>query len=252
MPSLRERAYKFERALNQIFDLEIFFYRALYRQMHLAEGKWGPPHVNYYEFGVGSGMTLSAYIEALKLICAQSNKDIYQYHIFGFDSFKGLPRKEHEKDNHCKWNEGRFSHSLSAVEKKVFEQGIDLKRGTVHFVKGFFKETLTRELREKLLKWPPSIITIDVDYYSSTKTALEWLRPMLASGTLFYFDDIWCFHGNPHYGELAAINEFNKVGEGLLTQYPLLGLSSMVFIYSKKKFEFSQHKRKGIAEDVAT
>jgi hypothetical protein len=210
----------------------------LYRQTQLAETGWGPPHPNYYEFGVGGGFNLCAYIEALKMICVQSKKDIYKYHMLGFDSFEGLPEKEDQKDNHCMWEKGKFSHDLSDVRKRIARQGIDLRKRTVHFIKGFFKETLTPELRQKLQKWPPSIVTIDVDYYSSTKEALEWLRPILSSGTLFYFDDIWCFHGNPRYGELAAINEFNKSEEGQLTQYPLLGLSSMVYIYSKRNFEF--------------
>lgn len=242
MSNLARRAAHFERDLNEVFNLEAFFYRALYRQMQLADGGWGPRSVSYYEFGVGEGLSITAYMTALRLICAQFKKDIYKYRIFGFDSFQGLPAKVSEKDNHCKWEKGKYASSLSRIKKKVQKQGLDLKRGTVHFIEGFFNETLTPELRQNLLKWPPSIVTIDVDYYSSTKTALEWLRPMLVSGTLFYFDDIWCFHGNPRYGELAAIKEFNRAGQGRLTPYPLLGLSSMVFIYSNRDFEFI-HKR---------
>lgn len=71
---------------------------------------------------------------------------------------------------------------------------------------------------------------------------LNWLRPILPSDTFFYFDDIWSFYGHLHYGELAAIHEFNQVGEGFLTPYPCFRLSSLVYIYSRKEFEFTENK----------
>lgn len=184
---------------------------------------------------MGSGTYLCQYIKALKAFCRSRREDIYLYHIFGFDSFEGLPEKKSEKDNCQRWRKGLFSYSLFDVEQKVKKQGIDLERHTVHFVKGFFEKTLTPSLRKALRNSPPSVVTVDVDYYSSTKTVLEWLRPILRSGTLFYFDDIWSFGGNPNYGQLAAIKEFNEVGEGRLTPYPLLGKINYVFIYSERK-----------------
>lgn len=226
-------------------NLSSFYYRAVYHQTKLAEEGWGPPSVNYYEFGVGWGGTLINYIKALKAFCKSSKKDLYLYHIFGFDSFEGLPKKKSPKDEHKILYKGRYSHSLSEIKQKVIKQGIDLRRGTVHFIKGFYEKTLTPALRNELREYPPSIVTIDCDYYSSTKTVLEWLRPMLFSGTLFYFDDIWLFHGNPNYGELAAINEFNRDGEGQLVPCPIFGLGSKVFMYSRKEFEFKreQHRK---------
>ena len=179
------------------------------------------------------------YIKALKTHCHLSNKSIYSYRIFGFDSFEGLPEKKSSKDDLKRWYKGAYSFDLSMIQKKLRQQGIELKKGTVRFIKGYYENSLTPQLKEELKDYPPSIVNIDCDYYSSTITVLRWLRPILQSGTLFYFDDIWSFYGHPHYGELAAIREFNEEGDGTLTTYPVIGLNSQVYIYSKKEFEFS-------------
>jgi len=194
---------------------------------------------NYYEFGVGWGETLMEYIRALNAFCrAKRGRDFYKHHIFGFDSFEGLPEKKGLQDNHPMWMKGDFSHSVQEIQEKIHRYGVDLKQGNVHFIKGFFEDTLTPELRDNLKEFTPSIVTVDVDYYSSTKIILEWLRPFLSSGTLFYFDDIWSFHGHPGYGELCAINEFNKIGDGQLVSYPVLGKASFAYIFSRKELEY--------------
>ena len=244
LKSIRDRL-SFMLGFQSLFrdNVSSFYFCALNRQTNLAKRGWGPPSVNYYEFGVGWAGTLMNYIKALKEFCRRSKKDLYLYHIFGFDSFEGLPNKISPKDDHKEWYKGCYSNSLSDIKQKVIKQGIDLRRGNVHFIKGFYEETLTPTLRNELRDYPPSIVTVDCDYYSSTKTVLEWLRPMLFSGTIFYFDDIWSFHGNPNYGELGAINEFNKAGKGQLTPIPLFGLNSKIFIYSRREFEFKRENR---------
>ncbi|KKK56985.1 hypothetical protein LCGC14_3059030, partial [marine sediment metagenome] len=87
-------------------------------------------------------------------------------------------------------------------------------------------------------------VNFDFDFYSSTKTVLEWLRPILNSGTLFHFDDIWSFFGHPDLGQLAAIREFNEVGDGWLVPYPRLGRNNHVYIYSRREFEFHSQRFK--------
>lgn len=221
--------------------LRSWFYHALEAQNQWKNEGWFDDYYNYYEFGVGWGWTLTRYIEALKSFCHDTKIDFYKFHIYGFDSFEGLPAKENPKDGHPMWGKGFFSHSVQEVENKLINEGFDLKRGTLHLIKGFFKNSLTLELRDALAANPPSIVTIDLDYYSSAKCALEWIRPMLRTGTLFYFDDIWSFLGNPDYGVLAAINEFNNSGDDQLIPYPVLGTTSILgkaYAYSKKDWEF--------------
>ena len=224
-------------------DLKTFFYRVLSHQNYIVKQGYGFPPITYYEFGVGWGGSLIKFISALRLFCKFSKTNIYSYQIFGFDSFEGLPEKKRTKDDHKGWKKGQFSKSLSEIKQIVRNLGIDLRRNTVNFFKGYFENVLTPALREELKEYPPTIINIDCDYYSSTKTVLEWLRPMLISGTIFYFDDIWGFNGHQNYGQLAAIREFNEAGEGKLTSYPSLGLSSKAYMYSRKEFEFKESKQ---------
>jgi hypothetical protein len=201
-----------------------------------AHGTMMPPKA-YYEFGVGSGYTLINYVEALKTFCKDTGEDFYNYHIFLFDSFEGLPEKKDFRDSSPTWSKGSFAHDISEIKNLLVKAGVDLNRETVHFVKGYYEETLTPTTQERFKEHRPRIVTIDVDYYSSTKTVLDWLEPLLSSGTIFYFDDIWAFHGNPEFGELAAIKDFNGSEKGYLTPCHIFSggyLSDCCYMYSKK------------------
>jgi hypothetical protein len=220
--------------------LRSFFYFALLslkdNQLHSTM-----VHTNsYFEFGVGCGQSLMNYVEALKTFCKDAKENINDYHIFLFDSFEGLPAKHDFRDDLPCYDRGFFAHDVSEIRNLLANSGMDLSKGNIHFVEGFFDETLTPVLRESLKEHLPGIITVDVDYYSSTKVVLDWLQPILPTGAYFYFDDVWSFHGNPRYGELAAINEFNKSDRGFLTACHTLSsgeIADSCYVYSKKEIE---------------
>ena len=73
-----------------------------------------------------------------------------------------------------------------------------------------FEESLTDALIEQLRPFPPTLVTIDVDYYTSTLESLSWLDRFIASEALIYFDDMWAFHGHPEYGQIRAMREFHS------------------------------------------
>lgn len=217
--------------------LEHWFYSAINYQFNWSKEGFSP-FGNYYEFGVGGGGTLSAYFRALKKFCADMKVEPSKFQIFGFDTFEGLPESKFPEDKHPTWHKTKFSYDITEIKGKITSIGIDLNEFNIRFIKEDFKNSLTPSLRNEIKKFPPSIVTIDVDYYSSTKMALDWLEPILMSGTLFYFDDVWAFHGNPNYGELKAINEFNETFDGYLKPFPVLGLPGNAYIYSRKEFEY--------------
>lgn len=222
-----------------------FYFAILYAdEQHLRH--LGPP-VNYYEFGTGWGQTLSLYLKALKDASATLGTTATDYRLNLFDSFQGLPPTSDASDiNPGIWKEGSFSHPVEEIRAIVRKEGLDPDSKSLRYVKGFFEQSLTPELRVDLTANPPGIVTMDCDYYSSTRTVLEWLRPMLGTGTLFYFDDIWAFGGSPLHGERRAISEFNAVGEGILTPltlFPMDGPLGRVFIYSRKEFEYRGEAR---------
>jgi len=196
------------------------FYSLLLRQKRFADSgtsPWG----SYYEFGVGGGGTLVAFMKAFRDFERTQGQVDEPFHIFAFDGFQGLPEPTSSRDIHPGWKRGGFAHTLDEVQRRIASERANGERLAVRFVAGFFEQSLTAELRSELLRHPPSIVMIDVDYYSSTRTVLEWLRPMLRNGAVFYFDDVWGYRGDPEKGELAAIHEFNQGGKGRLVNYPV-------------------------------
>jgi hypothetical protein len=229
-------------------SLATWFLRALRSQDHQFRAGWGAPNSNYYEFGVGRGRTMMRFLKALKLYCKLAGLDPYSYSIFAFDSFEGLPAKESARDDHPGWRQRQFHYTVEDISRRVGTQ-LDVRKGTVKFIKGFFKDSLTPELAAELASRPPSIVTIDVDYYSSTKTVLDWLAHILPSGCLFYFDDLWAFYGHPEMGEIGAINEFNRSGAGYLVPYAELGttVGGRTYVFVRKDFEFGAGAERGSA-----
>ena len=211
--------------------LRSFFFRTLEYQHRLGRDGTAP-YGSYYEFGVGWGGTLSKYLSALRAFSRAYSVDTSGYRSIAFDSFEGLPASSDPRDVHPMWRPGDFSHSQLEVSRRLRSLGLPDGPPTVTFVPGRFAESLTPQLRDELAAAPPSLVTVDVDYYSSTRTVLRWIRPMLSDGTIFYFDDIWSFHGDREKGELAAIAEFNAEGPGRLNDFPLLGMPSQVYILS--------------------
>ena len=217
--------------------LKRWFYAALNRQRKTKRSR-PEPFGTYYEFGVGWGGTLSNYLAALERFCNDFREDPKKFRIFGFDSFEGLPASENPADIRSGWEQGAMAHSQEEIEQKLKTNDFSKNFENIKFIKGFFEKSLTSSLRDELAGFPPGIVTVDVDFYSSTKIVLEWLRPILMSGTLFYFDDIWSFHGNPKYGQLKAINEFNEKNDGFLTPFLNIGVPDQSYIYSNKIYEY--------------
>jgi len=215
---------------------ERFFLGWLTRQ-HTFSSEFSPRNV-YFEFGVSTGNSLIRFINAAKLYCKKFNRPLTDITIYAFDSFIGLPKTGDESDQHVDWHEGRFAGSRELVEGRIKETGFPLSN--IHLIEGFYEKSLTPELLEDLKgkKIFPSIVNVDVDYYSSTKLAVEWLLPLLQSGCVFHFDDVWSFHGNPNMGQLRFLNEFNAGSDGRFTPNNMYGLDSHAFMYSKKEWEW--------------
>lgn len=216
-------------------DLRSFYYAALKRLNGIQSrpDRIARQSISYYEFGVGWGSTLSLYLRALKDFCKDEHLNLANYNIFLFDSFEGLPGKKGIEDDSPEWSEGMFAHTIEEVKRVIRKRKMNPDSDNFRFIKGLYEQTLTPDLRQRFAQTPPDIVTVDVDYYSSTKAVLEWLRPMLPSGSLFYFDDVWSFDGSPNRGERKAIHEFNKDGRGILVPFEFFpSLPNQCYIYA--------------------
>ncbi len=199
---------------------------------------WNFDYHTYYEFGTGHGRSLKKYLIALRRICAYKHLNIEDFNIVLFDSFQGLPNLEQTPEEaNPAWKNGLFNGSRKRIET-VINNTLRSRKPKIIFVEGFYESSLTESLREELRLHPPSIVNIDVDLYSSTKTVLNWVKPMLQNGTVFHFDDVFEYLGNPFMGELAAIQEFNTVnyGEGAITPFRNFGVRG----FEGKMFTYAQ------------
>lgn len=129
------------------------------------------------EFGVWSGRTIN-HISSLT-----------RQTVYGFDGFTGLPET---------WRTG--------AEKGVFGRN-DLPEvnGNVELVVGLFEDTLDDFLDSAHDQI--SLLHIDCDLYSSTKTVFEKLGDRIIPGTIVVFDEYLNYVGWEHH-EFKAFAEF--------------------------------------------
>lgn len=224
---------------NPEISLENWFYHWLYFQNMGYTKDYGPKNC-YYEFGTGWGGTLRSFLKASKRFSKENNFDITQIKIVLFDSFQGLPEITAKEDNHREWGKGKFAYSKDYIAKIIVEHGFPLQNVT--FIEGFFENTLNSQTLERLNALPPSIVTVDVDYYSSTKLALDFITPLLKSGTVFYFDDLFSFFLHPEMGQVKAIKEFNDMGAGTLNALTHANYSGQCYAFTSKSWEFTEKK----------
>jgi hypothetical protein len=117
------------------------------------------------EFGVATGRTINH-------IASLTREQIY-----GFDSFEGLP-----EDWRTGYGKGRFAQALPTVGSNV------------RLMVGWFENSLN-EFVEACPEGPISLIHIDCDLYSSTKTILDRLAHRIVPGTVIVFDEYFNYPG---------------------------------------------------------
>lgn len=213
--------------------LEDWFYYWICAQ-NQADRRNTTPRLTYYEFGVGWGRTLTAFARAALKAHRRGRIEIRDVRIYAFDSFAGLPDKASIADDHPDWKRGSFSFDEAYVVEKLRATGFP--EANVRLIKGFFDHSLTPALAEELSATPPSIVTVDVDYYSSTAQVLTFLAPLLRSGAVLYFDDLYSFHLHPDMGQVKAINEFHG-RHGYLSPLREYDVQGRAFMFAAKEWE---------------
>jgi hypothetical protein len=163
----------------------------------------GLKSVTIAEFGVASGSGLVNMIDVAEMITRETG---IAFRIVGFDTGAGLPSINGYKDHPEMWNPGDFrTEDRAMLERKLGGKAtmiwgnID---GTV--------DTFTTSLRPSS---PLGFVSVDVDIYSATKSALRCLLgppECYLPAVSMYFDDVGFFFANRWCGELAAISEFNS------------------------------------------
>ena len=156
----------------------------------------------YFEFGVASGAGILNMCQIAERTRRATGID---FHVFGFDTGKGMPPAIDYRDLPEVFQEGDFPMDFD----KLLRSLPDFAR----LVIGDIEETIPSFLTSLTSDAPVGFVAIDTDYYSSTKKALRVLNgeasiylPVLP----IYLDDIAVDGSNPWTGELLAVNEFNR------------------------------------------
>ncbi|MCA1454150.1 hypothetical protein I6F35_13120 [Bradyrhizobium sp. BRP22] len=158
--------------------------------------------ISCIEFGVAGGAGLIAMEQHAEAVRAETGVEIV---VFGFDTGKGMPAPVDYRDLPYLWQSGYFAMDIPKLSGRL---------KIARLLLGDVAETL-QDFTEREKPPPIGFIAFDLDYYSSTVTALKifeanhrYLLPRVAC----YFDDMvgdidWAY--NEFTGELLAIKEFN-------------------------------------------
>jgi O-methyltransferase len=178
----------------------------------------------YFEFGCHKARTMR--------LAWDTFHSLYDWTYVAFDSFEGLPEMD-EADRTPLWTKGDLKTSETDFVNLVTQHGMPRER--LKTVKGFYNESLTPALRNKLSPQKAAVVYIDCDLYSSTACALNFSKDFLQKGTVLVFDDWFCFYGDPTKGERRAFAEFRERNPELQFEEYIQTNEAKAFIYLGNK-----------------
>lgn len=177
------------------------FGRAQRKQILLSIARFA--HINrpikgyYMEFGSHEANSMR--------LAWDTFRHLFDWSYIAFDSFEGLPEME-DFDRSDIFRAGNLATAEEDFVRIVTDHG--MPRDKLMTVKGFYDQSLTPELRQRLEPQRAAVVYVDCDLYASTVPVLAFIRPFLQKGTVIVFDDWNCYHGDPDLGERKAWREF--------------------------------------------
>lgn len=159
--------------------------------------------ISAIEFGVAGGNR----VLAMQNLAVEIQKETgVKFKIYGFDLGSGLPTLSDFRDQEYFWPKGSFPMDVAALRKRMNQS--ELVLGDVRETVATFFETRN----------PPPIgfVAFDLDYYSSTKPALDIFKSRQENHlprVECYMDDVGSFEilsASQGTGVLKAIADFNS------------------------------------------
>lgn len=161
----------------------------------------GLKSITIAEFGVANGAGL---LNMCKIAVSVAKETGISFKIFGFDTGRGLPPAIDYRDHPEMFQQNDFPMDVERL-KAALPPFAELVIGDVADTVPDFVSRLSPES-------PLAFVSMDLDYYSSTKPALEIFRGPAQNylpAVLVYLDDTVIETANPWCGELLAVDEFN-------------------------------------------
>jgi hypothetical protein len=152
----------------------------------------GHKAITVAEFGVAGGNGLVCLCEHKRAIEKELGIGIT---VVGFDAGSGLPASSEPRDILYCWPEGSFAMDRAALEKRIGNNAQLVLGDVADTVKAWQPDPLA----------PLGAVMFDLDYYSSTKSAL----PVLSKENVL--PRVWCYFDDVCAGPEEAVTSF--VGE---------------------------------------
>lgn len=198
------------------------------KELEFAHAKWGIKNKNTNRQAYSEDSSEKADEDFLTLDFKESVR------YFAFDSFLGLPELGEIDLGHSRFRRGRYDFSEANFITNVISQTL-LQKNRLITVPGFYSESLSNSLYDKLDLKHASIVMIDCDLYSSTKDVLRFITPLLVDGSILIFDDWYAFKGSPFKGERLATFEWLQENPNIvLSEFASRGAHQRAFIVNLK------------------
>jgi len=197
-----------------------FFTGCIEKLQHLKGTEIG----DYLEFGVFNGSSIGS-----MHIARTKTKMINEMRLFGFDAFQGLPPGSESEDGGV-WKAGYYACSFAQTQSCLNRRGIS--PDDIEWVQGWYNETLVPSLTQNYDFKNLGIVFVDCDTYSSSKTVMDFITPLITSPVIFCFDD-WKLNDLDlmEEGEYRSFNEFlEENSEITATEIPSYNRKSKSFL----------------------
>ena len=174
--------------MNTKYTRRLFHFQRLLQQLEPVDGR-------IVECGVGPGRSIFEFSIITQLLSRPRE-------IWGYDTFEGIPPPQKEDGIWNAHKGGWWNYSLEDVSELLRVSGMEESfiRDNITFNQGEFKDTLPSYDGA-----PIALLHLDVDFYASYKSALEFLYPHLSKGGIVAFDE----YGSATWiGATRAIDEF--------------------------------------------
>ncbi len=165
----------------------------------------GIREVTLIEFGVSAGAGLLNICELAERVRRETS---VRFKIVGFDTGKGMPAPHSYRDHPEIYQQGDFPMDHDALRRAL--------PSNASLVIGELKDTVGPFMQGLAPAAPIGFVSIDVDYYSSTRDALRVLDgapDCYLPRTQVYLDDVEHPSHNSWCGERLAVYEFNDSHE---------------------------------------
>jgi hypothetical protein len=182
------------------------------------------------EFGTSDGYSFVKLLYATRYLGLERRVKVHT-----FDSFEGMPASSDVRDRNWAsgddWAPGQFRGNYHALEEYCARRYSNYE---IH--RGYFEDTLDASFLASLDEYPPILIWIDCDYYSSAKTTLTRLIDRIPNGAVIYFDELDNLNfGSRLTGEARLVHEINS---GLLGENIELVPDQRLSLYSRRIYRF--------------